>query len=435
MDKMAKQYAKSQALLARARKVTPLGSQTYSKSVRYFCEGAAPAFLDRGMGSHVWDVDGNEFVDFMCALGPVTVGYNDPQVNAAVMAQLQKGISFSMATELEVELAEALTRIVPCAEMVRFVKNGSDATSSAIRLARAFTGRDLVAVCGYHGMQDWYIGSTTNRRGIPDDVCALTKTFAYNDPDSLKKLLAEYPGQFAAVILEPIQADGPADGYLAALRELTQAAGALLVFDEVVSGFRYALGGASELYKVTPDLAAFGKGMGNGLPISAVAGRADVMELIGTQGVFISTTFGGETLSMAGSMATLAILAQPGIYPRIWALGDRMLSGVRAAIAKHGVGEVVKVSGLAPHGGVGFDGKGSLDYLDIQSVYQQRMVEQGILTTGINNISVAHSEADIDQFVAAADAAFADIRRALDADSLDGILLACKVNPIFKRNK
>ena len=432
---MAKQYAKSQALLARARKVTPLGSQTYSKSVRYFCEGATPAFLDRGQGSHVWDVDGNEFVDFMCALGPVTVGYNDPQVNAAVMAQLQKGISFSMATELEVELAETLTRIVPCAEMVRFVKNGSDATSSAIRLARAFTGRDLVAVCGYHGMQDWYIGSTTNRRGIPADVCALTKTFVYNDLGSLKQLLAEYPDQFAAVILEPIQADGPAAGYLEALRELTQAAGALLIFDEVVSGFRYALGGASELYKVTPDLAAFGKGMGNGLPISAVAGRADVMELIGTQGVFISTTFGGETLSMAGSLATLAILAQPGIYPRIWALGERMLSGVRAAIAKHGVGDVVKVSGLAPHGGVGFEGKGSLDYLDIMSVYQQRMVEQGILTTGINNISVAHSEADIDQFVAAADAAFADIRRALDADSLDGILLACKVNPIFKRNK
>ncbi len=334
---MDKQYAKSEALLARARKVTPLGSQTYSKSVRYFCEGAAPAFLDRGQGSHVWDVDGNEFVDFMCALGPVTVGYNDPQVNAAVMAQLEKGISFSLATELEVELAEALTRIVPCAEMVRFVKNGSDATSSAIRLARAFTGRDLVAVCGYHGMQDWYIGSTSNRRGIPADVCALTKTFAYNDVDSLRKLLTQYPGQVAAVILEPIQANGPLEGYLAELRELTQAAGALLIFDEVVSGFRYALGGASELYRVKPDLAAFGKGMGNGLPISAVAGRADVMELIGTQGVFISTTFGGETLSMAGSMATLNLLAQPGTYRQIWNLGRKLLQGVSEAIVRHGV--------------------------------------------------------------------------------------------------
>jgi len=432
---MAKQYVKSQALLERARKVTPLGSQTYSKSVRYFCEGAAPAFLDRGLGSHVWDVDGNEFVDFMCELGPVTVGYNDPQVNAAVVEQLAKGISFSMATELEVELAETLTRIVSCAEMVRFVKNGSDATSSAVRLARAFTGRDLVAVCGYHGMQDWYIGSTSNRRGIPADVCALTKTFVYNDLDSLRNLLAQYPGQFAAVILEPIQVDGPADGYLAELRAVTQAAGALLIFDEVVSGFRYALGGAAELYQVKPDLAAFGKGMGNGLPISAVAGRADVMELIGTQGVFISTTFGGETLSMAGSMATLAILAQPGIYERIWALGDRLLAGLRAAIERRGVGDVVKVSGLAPHGGVSFDGKGKLDYLAVMSLYQQRMVEQGILTTGINNISLAHNEADIDQFIAAADVAFADIRQALDADSLEGILLACQVNPIFKRNQ
>ena len=432
---MEKTYAKSEALLARARKVTPLGSQTYSKSVRYFCEGAAPAFLERGLGSHVWDVDGNEFVDFVCALGPVTVGYNNPQVNAAVIGQLQKGISFSMATELEVELAEILTRIVPCAEMVRFVKNGSDATSSAVRLARAFTGRDRVAVCGYHGMQDWYIGSTTNRRGIPADVCALTHTFTYNDVDSLKLLLVQYPGQFAAVILEPIQADGPRDGYLAQLREVTREAGVLLIFDEVVSGFRYALGGASELYGVTPDLAAFGKGMGNGLPISAVAGRADVMELIGTQGVFISTTFGGETLSMAGAMATLKILAQPGTFERIWALGTRLLDGIRQGIARHGVGEAVNVSGLPPHGGVGFDGKGSLDYLDMLSLYQQRMVEGGILTTGINNISVSHTEADIDQFLAAANVAFADIKQALDRDSLDGLLHACKVNPIFKRNK
>ncbi len=432
---MGKKYAKSEELLARARRVTPLGSQTYSKSIRYFCEGAAPAFLERGQGSHVWDVDGNEFVDFMCALGPVTVGYNDPQVNAAVIAQLQKGISFSMATEIEVELAEALTRIVPCAEMVRFVKNGSDATSSAVRLARAFTGRDLVAVCGYHGMQDWYIASTSNRRGIPEDVCALTKTFDYNNMGSLQQLFADYPGQVAAVILEPIQSDGPKEGYLAELRKVTKEAGALLIFDEVVSGFRYALGGASELYKVTPDLAAFGKGMGNGLPISAVAGRADVMELIGTQGVFISTTFGGETLSMAGSLATLKILGQPGTYERIWKLGTRLLEGIRTAITRHHVGEVVKVSGLPPHGGVGFEGKGDLDYLDMLSIYQQRMVEGGILTTGINNISLAHTEADIDQFIAAADTAFADIRRALDQNSLQGILTAGKVNPIFKRNK
>ena len=432
---MGGRYAKSEELLVRARKVTPIGSQTYSKSIRYFCEGAAPAFLERGQGSHVWDIDGNEFVDFMCALGPVTVGYNEPRVNAAVTKQLNKGISFSMATPLEVELAEALTRIVPCAEMVRFVKNGSDATSSAVRLARAFTGRDLVAVSGYHGMQDWYIGSTTNRRGIPDAVCALTKTFAYNDIMSLRKLFSDYPGQIAAVILEPIQGDGPAEGFLSELRELTREEGALLIFDEVVSGFRYALGGASELYQVAPDLAAFGKGMGNGLPISAVAGRADVMELIGSQGVFISTTFGGEALSLAGTLEVLKILSEPGTYEQIWRLGEQMLAGLRQGIQKHDVGKVVHVSGLAPHCGVSFDGHGTLDYLDVMSLYQQQMIAHGVITTGINNICKAHSEEDINRFILAADAAFADIRRAMDQDSTAGILRASKVNPIFKRNK
>ena len=432
---MTRCYEKSEELLARARKVTPIGSQTYSKSIRYFCEGAAPAFLERGQGSHVWDVDGNEYVDFMCALGPVTIGYNDPRVNAAVVRQLNKGISFSMATPLEVELAEALAKIVPCAEMVRFVKNGSDATSSAVRLARAFTGRDLVAVCGYHGMQDWYIGSTSNRRGIPDAVCALTKSFVYNDLDSLRMVFGSNPGQIAAVILEPIQADGPREGFLKDVRELCHAEGALLIFDEVVSGFRYALGGASELYRVTPDLAAFGKGMGNGLPISAVAGRADVMELIGSQGVFISTTFGGEALSLAGALAALHILEEPGTYEKIWNLGNRMLDGLRQAIHARGVAAVISVSGLAPHGGVSFDGQGKLDYLDIMSLYQQKMIEKGILTTGINNICLAHNEADIDQFIHAADAAFEDISRAIEQDSTKGILFANKVNPIFKRNK
>ena len=432
---MSKKYEKSQALLARARKVTPLGSQTYSKSIRYFCEGAAPAFLERGQGSHVWDVDGNEFVDFMCALGPVTIGYNEPRVNAAIISQMKKGISFSMATEMEVELAELITRIIPCAEMVRFVKNGSDATTAAIRLARAYTGRDLIAMCGYHGMQDWSIGSTVNRCGVPSDVYSLTKTFVYNDISSLQQLFFRYPGQIAAVILEPIQANGPSEGYLAELREVTQAAGALLVFDEVVSGFRYALGGASELYRVTPDLASFGKGMGNGLPISAVAGRADVLELIDTKSVFISTTFGGETLSMAGALATIEILSQPGVYERIWGLGYRLLEGLQAAIVAHKVEEVIKISGLAPHGGVGFEGKGNLDYLAILSLYQQRMVERGILTTGINNLCVSHNEMDIDQFIAAARDAFSDIRKALDQDSLAGLLHACKVDPVFKRNK
>lgn len=428
-----KSYEKSEKLLKRALAVTPLAAQTYSKSYRYFCEGTAPSFIDRGEGSYVWDVDGNKYIDFICALGPVTVGYNNKQVNNAIIDQLQKGISFSLSTELEIELAEKITQIIPCAEMVRFVKNGSDATFAAVKLARAFTGREMIASCGYHGMQDWYIGSTANNKGVPQAVCSLTKTFKYNDIDSLKQLFTQYPDQIGAVIMEPIQADGPVDGYLAAVKELVQANGALLIFDEVVSGFRYALGGASEYYQVTPDLAAFGKGMGNGMPISAVAGRREILELIGTQGVFISTTFGGEMLSLAAALATIKLLEQPGVYQEFWRLGTKMIEGLKGLIVKNGVESVVHVSGLAPHAGVSFESSGSLSYLDIHSVYSQRMIENGILTFAINNINMSHTEKEIEHLLFAADKAFADIKSAIEADSVNGILNGGKIDPIFKR--
>lgn len=300
-------YKKSNELLKRAIEVTPLGAQTYSKSYRYYCQGDSPAFIERGEGCYLYDVDGNKFIDFVCALGPITIGYNIEEVNNAVKEQLEKGISFSLQAEVEVELAEKVIDIIPCAEMVRFVKNGGDATTSAIRLARAFTGKDLVALSGYHGMHDWSIGSTENNKGIPKEISDLTKTFEYNNIESLEELFKEYPNQIAAVILEPIQANGPKDNFLQKVKGLAHENGAVLIFDEVVSGFRYALGGASEYYDVIPDMAAFGKGMGNGLPISAVAGKKEIMKQI-EDGIFVSTTFGGEALSMAGSIAALKIL-------------------------------------------------------------------------------------------------------------------------------
>lgn len=427
-------YIKSNHLLAQAKKVTPLGAQTFSKSYRYFSEGNAPAFLERGEGCHVWDVDGNRFIDFVCSLGAVTVGYNDPRVNAAVERQLHKGISFSMAAELEVELAQKLIEVIPCAEMIRFVKNGSDATASAVRLARAYTGRDMVAVCGYHGMQDWYIGSTENRAGVPEDVCKLSKSFEYNNIDSLEKLFELYPGQIAAVILEPIQGDGPAEGFLQGLKKTVNANGALLIFDEVVSGFRYALGGASELYNVTPDLAACGKGMGNGFAVSAVVGSKEILELISEKGVFVSTTFGGEALSLAGALETVRILEQPGTYENIWRLGELMLKGLHTLITEYGLHDVLSVSGLPPHGGVAFEGSGSLDYLDINTVFQQNLTERGILSVGINNFCLAHTEDEVNSYLEAAREGVREVREAVDRDSVDGLLRGAKLDPVFKRN-
>jgi len=428
-----KSYAKSNELLERELKVSPLAAQTFSKSYRYFCKGVSPSYIDHAKGCYVYDVDGNKFVDFICALGPITVGYNDKRVNAAVAKQLKKGASFSLQSPLEVELAEKISKVVPCAEMVRFVKNGGDATTAAIRLSRAYTNREFILMSGYHGMHDWSIGASANNRGVPKAVSELTKNFKYNDLKDLEEKLDQLKGQVAAVILEPIQGDGPLDGYLAGVKELAHKHGAVLVFDEVVSGFRYALGGGSEYSKVVPDMAAFGKGMGNGYAISAVAGKKEIMELI-ESGVFISTTFGGDAMCMAAALATLSILEKPGFYDHIWKLGTMMKSGVSELIKKHKLEGIVSVSGLAPHCGVAFEGSGSLSYLDINSVYSQSMIDSGILVLAICNLNSSHTEKEISLYLEATDKAFAIIRKVVDQGSLGDVLNGGKVNPVFKRN-
>lgn len=424
-------FAKSEELLERELKVSPLAAQTYSKSYRYFSKGYAPSYMDHGDGCRMYDVDGNEFIDFMCALGPITVGYNNPEVNKAVIEQVNKFASGSMQSELEVLLAEKLCEIIPCAEMVRFVKNGGDATTAAVRLARAYTGREIVLMSGYHGMQDWSIGASENNKGVPKAVCELTINFTYNDLADLEKKLKE--NEVAAVILEPIQSNGPKDGYLEGVKELVHKYGAILIFDEVVSGFHYALGGAQEVFGVTPDLVAFGKGMGNGYPISAVAGKRELLEQI-EQGVFISTTFGGDSIAMAASLATLKILATPGYYDHINKIGTIIRDGIQERIDKHDLNDVLSVSGMPAHCGVAFEGHGSLNYLDIQSIYSQTMLQNGIYVFAIYFLNMHHTEKEAQAYLDATDKAFAQIRKAIDQDSLDGILLGGKVDPVFKRN-
>lgn len=424
-------FEKSEELLERELKVSPLAAQTYSKSYRYFSKGYAPSYMDHGDGCRMYDVDGNEFIDFMCALGPITIGYNDPTVNDAVIKQVNKFASASLQSELEVELAEKICEIIPCAEMVRFVKNGGDATTAAVRLARAFTGRDIVLMSGYHGMHDWSVGASANNKGVPVAVRNLTKNFVYNDLEDLEKKLQEF--EVAAVILEPIQSNGPKEGYLEGVKELAHKYGAILIFDEVVSGFHYALGGAQELFGVSPDLVSFGKGMGNGYPISAVAGRRDLLEQI-SEGVFISTTFGGDSIAMAASLATLKLLEKPGYYEHINKIGTMLLNGIQEKIDKYQLAEVVSVSGMPAHGGVAFDGHGSLSYLDIQSIYSQEMLKKGIYVFAIYFLNQHHTEKEVQQYLDATDAAFAQIKKAIEQDSLDGILFGGKVNPVFKRN-
>jgi glutamate-1-semialdehyde aminotransferase/spore coat polysaccharide biosynthesis protein SpsF (cytidylyltransferase family) len=385
----------SQKWLERAKQVIPGCAQTFSKGYTQYVQGVAPIFLDRGKGCRVWDVDGNEYIDYVQGLLPNILGYAHPEVNAAAAAQLQEGHSFSLPHPLEVQLAERLTRLIPCAEMVRFGKNGSDATSGAVRAARAFTGRDRIACCGYHGWQDWYIGSTTRNAGVPSAVRNLTHPFIYNDLSSLEKLFNEHPGEFAAVIMEPMNFVDPAPDFLAGVKELAHKHGALLIFDEICTGFHFGLGGAQKLFGVTPDLACFGKAMGNGFPISCVLGRADVMRVFSE--IFFSFTFAGEVASMAAGMKVLDILESTDALARIEANGRTLQDGLNTMAKEAGLGARIKAIGRAQWSLLKFTEENGTDSPLLKNLFQQESIKRGVLLLVTHNMTAAHESSAIHQ--------------------------------------
>ncbi len=423
-------YARSNALLARAEAVIPLGSQTFSKSHIAYPQGAAPLFVTHGKGARTWDVDGNEFIDLVIALMPNVLGYADGDVNSAVRAQLERGVTFSLATELEIQLAEKLVELIPCAEMVRFGKNGTDATSAAIRLARAYTGRDRVAVCGYHGWQDWYIGSTVRNKGVPGAVSDLTTAFTYNDPDTLEELFSRHPGQYAAVIMEPMNIVYPESGFLERIRDLAHDHGAVLVFDETVTGFRFHLGGAQALFGVTPDLATFGKSMANGFPISAIVGKREIM--MEMEEIFFSSTFGGETLSITAALATIEKMQRLSVLDTIHGTGQAIMDGVAGRIADLDMADIVSISGHPSWSILSFKDAGGDDLWSIKTLFLQEMLARGILTNGTHNISYALSAADVEWVLAAYDAVLPLLRAAVRDSTLADLLKSPPMKPIFK---
>jgi glutamate-1-semialdehyde aminotransferase len=426
---MSERYARSDALLRRAERLIPLGSQTFSKSRVQLPVGRAPMFLSRGRGGRVWDVDGNEYVDMICGLLPVVLGYGDPDVDAAVREQLDRGISFSLATELEAEVAERLVEIIPCAEMVRFGKNGSDATSGAVRLARAVTGRDRIAAGGYHGWHDWYIGATARSRGVPKAVGELTHRFPYGDLDALRKVLKAHPGEFAAVIMEPMSSVEPPEGYLQEVAALARAEGALFILDEIITGFRYSLGGAQELFGVTPDLACFGKSMANGMPIAALVGKAEYMRLL--EELFFSFTFGGEALSLAASRAVIDKMRTQPVIETLWRTGRELSAAAQGAVERHGLGEVMGMGGLAPWRLWKFRPHASADEHEIKTFFMIGMMRRGVLINASHNVCYAHAPEDLAVVEAAYDAVLADLRAALDAGDLRQRLDGPAVRPVF----
>lgn len=394
---MTSRYQHSLALSVRAEQSIPLGSQTFSKSRLCFPYGAAPLFIERGKGAHVWDVDGNEYLDFASGLLAISLGYCDPDVNEAVMEQLNLGSIFSLPHRLETEVAEQLIELIPCAEMVRFGKNGTDATSACIRLSRAVTCRERVAVCGYHGWQDWYIGSTTRHLGVPECVRELTHRFDYNDLASLQRLLKAHPGEFAAVILEPMNVAWPNPDFLPGLRQLCDAHGALLIFDETITGFRNHLGGAQTLFGVTPDLAAFGKGMANGFPISAVVGRKKYMKRM--EDIFFSGTFGGDVIALAAAKAVIKKMRHYDIPACLTERGQFLLDGLNTILTDIKAPEWIKTAGHPTWCFLLISDSHNHSSWLLKSYLMQELCKRGILTLGSHNLNYSHTYADINKIL------------------------------------
>lgn len=419
---------RSSSLLERARRVIPAVTQTLSKNPTQWVEGVAPAYLARASGAHVWDVDGNRYVDFPMALGPVLLGHADQGVNEAIRRQLEDGIAFTLPHPIEVEVAERIVGLVPGVERIRFGKTGSDVTSAAVRLARACTGREAVLACGYHGWHDWYIGSTSRNAGVPEAVRALIGTFAFNDLDSLDAALAERRETVAAVILEPCAAEEPAPGFLEGVVQRAHEAGAVVVFDEIITGFRLALGGAQEHYGVEADLVAFGKALGNGMPISALAGPAALMDRL--EDVFFSGTHGGETLSLAAAGAVLDRL-DTDFYEALYATGERLRVGIQQGIEAARVADWVTVSGAAPRTVVTIREPDAAAGLPAKTLVQQELLKRGVLFNGSNFICAAHSDEDLALTIDAYGDAFQRLAEGLEGD-LTALLEGPPLQPAFR---
>ena len=296
----------------KAIKLIPSASQTFSKSSKVFDKNFFPLFSSKGINQYIIDLDNNKFLDFVNGLGSVSLGYSLKKFNNEIISSLKNGITFSLSHKLEFELAQILKKIIPSAEMVKFGKNGTDANSAAIRLARYYTKQNHIGICGYHGWQDWYISSTNFNGGIPNTVKKFTHTIKLNDLKDLQNKFKK--NKFAAIIIEPISSEIPELKFLKKLRYLCTKHKTVLIFDEICTGFRVSLGGAQKIFNITPDISTFGKAMGNGMPISAIVGKAKIMKFFDE--IFYSGTFGGETLSLKSGIFTIKYLKKNKIIEK-----------------------------------------------------------------------------------------------------------------------
>ncbi len=421
------EIARSNQIFERSIGLIPAGTQTLAKGPGQWIRGVAPKYLARGKGSHVWDVDGNEYIDLVMGVGPLSLGYAYPAVDQAIVAQLQEGITFSLMHPLEVEVAELVREVVPGAEMVRYSKTGCDVTTAAVRLARAFTGRDKVLCCGYHGWHDWYIGVTDRSAGIPQASKDLTFTFQYNDLRSVEEAL---DADVACIILEPTVFEAPKPGFLQGLKALCEKNGTLLIFDEMWTGFRMAVGGAQEFYGVQADLACFSKAVANGMPLSILSGRRDVMKLC-EKDVFFFTTFGGEALSLAAAKATIEELRDKRVPEHLARQGKKLKDGYNALAKELGL-DCTSCAGYEYRSIVTFTGSRA-NPLEMKSLVQQEMLARGVLWGGFHTMCFSHSDADVEHILSAYREVLPILKAAVDAGDVKARLRGEPVEPVFRK--
>ena len=437
---MRKSFKKSDELLRKVEAVIPLASQTFSKSHLQYVKGAAPLFIEKGKGATVWDVDGNRYTDLINGLLSVVLGYQYKKVDDAIRAQLKKGISFSLPSLLEYEVAELLKKHIPCAEMARFGKNGSDATSGAIRLARAVTGRDHVAVCGYHGWHDWYLAaniasdkaldghllSGLTPLGVPRKLKGTAHPFKYNDTGSFLRLINKYKNSAGVVVLEAVRNYYPEKEFIRILREVTKDLKIPLVVDEVSSGFRLNTGGAHLLFNLKPDIAVFAKGISNGFPMAAIIGRKTVMGL--AQDTFISSTYWTERIGPTAALATIRKMKEKKVQQHLIRIGEKVQAGWEKSALRHGV--KIEVCGIAPLGHFSFLYENPLV---LKTLFTQFMLERGFLATTAFYASFAHKDRLVDKYLNAADEAFAFIAKAIAGGDPEKILKGPVCHEGFRR--
>lgn len=419
--------SQSVAWYGRATHLIPAHSQTLAKGPTQYVQGVAPNYLQRGSGARVWDVDGNEYLDYNMGIGPISLGYAYPAVDEAIKQQLNEGITFSLPHPLEVELAEKLRQILPNAHSVRYGKTGAEVTSAAVRLARAYTGRDNVLCCGYHGWHDWYIGVTGRNAGVPTAVKNLVHTFNYNDINSLIEGLDD---DTACVILEPMAFDFPQDNFLHRLKGACQGNGTLLIFDEMWTGFRLALGGAQTYFQVLPDLACYSKAIANGMPLAVLTGREDIMEMLDEE-VFFFSTFGGETLSLAAALATINEMERYDVPDYLAKQGQKLLDGYNAIASLLAIPYTL-CKGHPARTMVTFSAEYG-DPLHLKSLMQQEMIKRGILWSGFHNLSFSHSDEDIAYTLSVYEEVLPILETAVAENSVLERLHGRPVQPVFRK--